>query len=125
LTNPLHSQELGDILSFGLWMNKQGYKVAMKPAKAGNAAVDGVAVSPEQEQIAIEVKSPHDDLVRGIGQCYEAICFGYARSILVTTLRVARGVRKSAFEGSGITLIGIDSKANVHRYDSDGRRLLG
>jgi integrase len=26
LTNPLHSHELGDILSFGLWMNKQGYR---------------------------------------------------------------------------------------------------
>jgi integrase len=25
-TNPLHSQALGDILSFGLWMNKQGYR---------------------------------------------------------------------------------------------------
>ena len=26
LTNPLPSQALGDILSFGLWMNKQGYR---------------------------------------------------------------------------------------------------
>jgi hypothetical protein len=25
-TNPLHSQALGEILSFGLWMNKQGYR---------------------------------------------------------------------------------------------------
>jgi integrase len=25
-TNPLHSPDLGDILSFGLWMNKQGYR---------------------------------------------------------------------------------------------------
>jgi integrase len=26
LTNPLHSPTLGEILSFGLWMNKQGYR---------------------------------------------------------------------------------------------------
>jgi len=35
-----------------------GYKVTMKPARAGNAMGDGVAVGPEGERIAIEVKSP-------------------------------------------------------------------
>jgi hypothetical protein len=40
------------------------YKVSMKPARAGNAIVDGVAVGPEGERIAIEVKSPSDDIIR-------------------------------------------------------------
>jgi len=35
--------------------------------------VDGVAIGPEHERIAIEVKSPRDDIVRGTGQCSEAL----------------------------------------------------
>jgi len=101
-----------------------GYKVSMKPARAGNAMVDGVAVGPDGERIAIEVKSPHDDIVRGIGQCYEALCGGYSRAVLVTTLRVAKGLRKRVFQRRGIRLIGVDAKARIHRYDADGWRLL-
>ena len=100
------------------------YKVSMKPARAGNAMVDGVALGPEGERIAIEIKSPSDDIVRGIGQCYEAVCAGYDRAVLVTTLRIARKLRKRAFQRRGIRLIGIDAKARVHRYDADGWRLV-
>jgi hypothetical protein len=35
--------------------------------------VDSVAIGPEGERIAIEAKCPRDDVVRGIGQCYEAL----------------------------------------------------
>jgi predicted RecB family endonuclease len=97
----------------------------MKPARAGNAMVDGVAISPDGERIAIEVKSPRDDLVRGIGQCYEAACARYAGSVLVTTLRIARGLRKTAFQRGEIILLGVDSKARIHRYDPDGWRPVG
>jgi hypothetical protein len=45
--------------------------------------VDGLAIGPEGERIAIEVKSPRDDVVRGIGQCYEALSAGYSRAVLV------------------------------------------
>ncbi|WP_455285055.1 hypothetical protein [[Eubacterium] cellulosolvens] len=107
------------------YYRSHGYKVSMKPARAGNAMVDGVAVSPDSERIAIEVKSPRDDIIRGIGQCYEAICAGYARAVLVTTLRLAKRLRKRSFQGRGIRLIGVDAKARVHRYDADGWRLLG
>jgi len=97
----------------------------MRPVRAGNASVDGVAVGPEGERIAIEVKSPRDDIVRGIGQCYEALAAGYSRSVLVTTLRVARKLKKTIFQRRGMRLIGIDAKARIHRYDADGWRLLG
>jgi predicted RecB family endonuclease len=97
----------------------------MKSARAGNAMVDGVAVSPDGERIAIEVKSPKDDLVRGVGQCYEAVCTGYSRAVLVTTLRVAKGLKKRVFQRRGIRLFGVDAKARIHRYDPDGWRLLG
>jgi predicted RecB family endonuclease len=96
----------------------------MKPVRAGNAMVDGVAVGPEGERIAIEVKSPSDDIVRGIGQCYEAVCAGYNRAVLVTTLRIARKLMKRVFQRTGIRLIGVDAKARVHRYDAEGWRLL-
>jgi len=101
-----------------------GYKVSMKPAHVGNAMVDGVAVSPEGERIAIEVKSPSDDIVRGVGQCFEALAAGYNRAVLVTTLRVAKKLRKHAFQRRNLRLIGVDARARVHRYDSDGWRLL-
>ena len=102
-----------------------GYKVSMKPARVGNAMVDGVALSPDGERIAIEVKSPSDDIIRGVGQCFEALAAGYNRAVLVTTLRVAKKLRKRVFQRRGLRLIGVDAKARVHRYDSDGWRLLG
>jgi hypothetical protein len=86
--------------------------------------VDGLAVGPDGERIAIEVKSPSDDVIRGVGQCYETVCAGYTRAVLVTTLRVARKLRKRVFQRRGIRLIGVDAKARVHRYDVDGWRLL-
>jgi len=54
------------------------YKVSMKPVRTGNAMVVGIALGPDGDRIAIEVKSPSDDIIRGIRQCYEAICAGYA-----------------------------------------------
>jgi len=107
------------------YYRSKGYKVSMKPARVGNAMVDGVAIGPEGERIAIEVKSPSDDIVRGIGQCYEALVAGYSRVVLVTTLRVARKLKKRVFQRRGIKLIGVDAKARIHRYDADGWRLLG
>jgi hypothetical protein len=96
----------------------------MKPARAGNAMVDGVAVTPKGERIAIEAKSPSDDIIRGMGQCFEALAAGYGRAVLVTTLRVAKKLRKQVFQRRRLRLIGIDAKARIHRYDMDGWRLL-
>jgi hypothetical protein len=86
--------------------------------------MDGIAIGIDGERIAIEVKSPRDDIIRGIGQCYEAVCAGYNRAVLVTTLRIARKLRKRAFQRRGIRLIGVDAKTRVHRYDAEGWRLL-
>jgi hypothetical protein len=36
----------------------------MRPARFGNAMVDDIAIGPEGERIAIEVKSPRDDVVK-------------------------------------------------------------
>jgi hypothetical protein len=111
--------------AIGRYYRSIGYKVSMKPARAGNAFVDGVAVTPEGERIAIEVKSPNDDIIRGIGQCTEALAAGYNRAVLVTTLRVARKLKKRVFQRRGLKLIGVDAKACINRYDTDGWRLIG
>jgi hypothetical protein len=106
------------------YYRSSGYRVTMKPARVGNAMVDGVAISPDHERIAIEVKSPSDDIVRGVGQCFEALAAGYNYAVLVTTLRVAKKLRKRVFQRKGLRLIGVDAMARIHRYDSDGWRLL-
>jgi hypothetical protein len=43
----------------------------------------------------------------------------------VTTLRVAKKLKKGIFQRRGLKLIGVDAKARIHRYDADGWRLLG
>jgi hypothetical protein len=106
------------------YYRSHGFRVSMRPAKVGNAMVDGVAIGPEGERIAIEVKSPRDDVVRGIGQCQEALAAGYSRAVLVTTLRVARKLKKRVFQRRGMKLVGVDAKAGIHRYDSEGWRTL-
>jgi hypothetical protein len=110
--------------AIGRYYRSLGYKVSMKPARAGNAFVDGVASSPEGERIAIEVKSPSDGIIRGIGQCFEALAAGYSRAVLVTTLRVAKKLRKRVFQRRNLRLIGVDAKTHIHRYDPDGWRIL-
>jgi hypothetical protein len=103
--------------AIGRYYRSLGYKVSMKPARVGNAAVDGVALSPEGERIAIEVKSPSDDIIRGIGQCAEALAAGYSRAVLVTTLRVGKKLKKRVFQRRRFKLLGVDAKARIHRYD--------
>ena len=111
--------------AIGRYYRSLGYKVSMKPAHVGNAMVDGVALSSEGERIAIEVKSPSDDIIRGVGQCAEALAAGYSRAVLVTTLRVGKKLKKRVFQRRRFKLLGVDAKARIHRYDSDGWRLLG
>ena len=106
------------------YYRSHGYRVTMKPARAGNVMIDGIALGPEGERIAIEVKSPRDGIIRGISQCCEEVCAGYTRAVLVTTLKTAGKLRERAFQRRDIRLIGVDAKARVHRYDADGWRLL-
>ena len=65
-------------------------------------------------RIAIEVKTPSDDLARGLGQLGEALASGYNRGVLVTTLRRAKQIGSPIFNIPGFTLLAVDSKGNVH-----------
>jgi len=91
-----------------------GYKVSMRRIRLGNTEVDGEAIGPNGERIAIEIKTPRDDLARGIGQLAEALSFNYDKAVLVTTHRNARTIQDSAFKKFGFGLIGVDSRGNTH-----------
>jgi len=86
----------------------------MRRIRLGNTEVDGEAIGPNGERIATEIKTPRDDLARGIGQIAEALAFGYDRAILVTTLKNTRTIDDSVFKRFGFGLIGVDSRGNIY-----------
>jgi len=91
-----------------------GYKVSMRRIRLGNTEIDGEATGPDGQRIAIEIKTPSDDLARGIGQLAEALAFGYYKAVLITTLRNTKTINDSVFKRFGFGLVGVDSRGNVH-----------
>jgi hypothetical protein len=66
-------------------------------------------------RMALELKTPRDDVTRGIGQLAEALAYGYNQVALVTTLRAAKKIDSAVFDNLGIVLLGVDSKGNVQK----------
>jgi len=95
------------------YYRQMGLKVHLKPVKLGNVEIDG-EVEGEGWKIALEIKTPRDDLTRGLGQLAEALAFGYTHGVLVTTLRNARRIDPKVFDKLGLVLLGIDSKGRGH-----------
>jgi len=75
-----------------------GYKISMLRIRLGNTEVDGEAIGPQGERIAIEIKTPRDDPARGIGQLAEAIAFGYDKAVLAITFKNVRTIDDSVFK---------------------------
>jgi len=90
-----------------------GHKVRIARIRLGNTEIDGEVVG-EGWKIALEIKSPGDDLTRGLGQLAEALAFGYTQAAIVTTLRKAKQVDPTVFERLGLMLLGINSSGKVH-----------
>jgi hypothetical protein len=65
------------------------------------------------QRIAIEIKTPGDDVTRGLGQLTEALAYGYDRAALVTTLSKAKKINLKVFREMNFVLLGVDSKGNV------------
>ena len=61
----------------------------------------------------IELKTPRDDVTRGIGQLAEALAYGYNKAAMITTLRNARRINRTVFEKFGFLLLGVDSKGDI------------
>ena len=93
---------------------QQGLAVRMTAVKVGNAAIDG-EVEGHGWKMALEIKSTHDDIVRGLGQLAEALAHGYTSVALVTSVKNAKRIRSDVFDRLGIVLLGIDSKGAVHQ----------
>ena len=86
----------------------------MKPVKVGNAAIDG-EVTGETWRMAIEIKSGHDDVIRGLGQLSTALANGYSSAALVVSVRHAKKLNPSVFGRYNIVVLGVDSTANVRQ----------
>lgn len=93
---------------------REGLTVNMAAAKVGNAAIDG-EVEGQGWKMALEIKSTHDDIVRGLGQLVEALAHGYASVALVTSLKNAKRIKPDIFDRLGLVLLGVDSKGIVHQ----------
>jgi len=90
-----------------------GHKVRIGRIRLGNTEIDGEVIG-EGWKIALEIKTPRDDLTRGLGQLAEALAFGYAQAAIVTTLRKAKRVDPNVFEKLSLMLIGVNSSGKVH-----------
>lgn len=84
----------------------------MNGVKLGNAVIDGEVVG-NQWRMALEIKSGHDDVIRGLGQLVEALSHGYPTAALVASLRRARRLDRAVFQ-NGLVLLGVDSKTQIH-----------
>jgi len=91
-----------------------GFKVNMERIRLGNTEIDGEALGPDGVRIAIEIKTAHDDISRGLGQLAESMAYRYSKAVLVTTIRRAKKVDLAVFKHYGWQLFGVDSKGDVH-----------
>jgi hypothetical protein len=55
---------------------QKGLKVHLASIRLGNVAIDG-EVEGKGWKMALEIKTPRDDITRGIGQLAEALAYGY------------------------------------------------
>ncbi len=83
----------------------------MKPVRVGNAAIDG-EVTGDHWKMALEIKSGHDDVIRGLGQLSAALAHGYNSAVLIVSLRHAKKLNPTAFNRHNIVVLGVDSKAH-------------
>lgn len=93
---------------------QQGLQVRLASIRLGNTAIDGEVIG-DGWKMGLELKTPRDDVTRGIGQLTEALAYGYDRAALVTTLHKTKDIDRVVFDKFGFLLFAIDSKAEVHQ----------
>ena len=65
------------------YFRDQGLQIHLRHIKLGNTAIDGEVIGKDWK-MALEIKTPRDDVTRGLGQLTEALAFGYDEAALVT-----------------------------------------
>ena len=86
----------------------------MTGIRVGDAIVDGEVIG-DKWRMALEIKSGHDDVIRGLGQLSAALAHGYSSAALVVSLRHAKMLNPVAFEKQNLVVLGVDSNAQVHQ----------
>jgi len=76
--------------------------------------IDGEVIG-DGWKMAVELKTPRDDITRGIGQLAEALAYGYDKAAMITTLRAAYHIDGKVFQKFGLVLLGVDSKGYVRQ----------
>jgi hypothetical protein len=94
------------------YFRDQGFQVSLRSIKLGNTAIDGEAIG-NGIRIALEIKTPRDDVTRALGQLTEALAFGYDKAALVTTLNKAKKINRTVFAKTGFILFAVNSKGNI------------
>jgi len=94
---------------------EKGFKNRIARIKLGNTEIDA-EVEGKGWKMALEIKTPGDDLTRGLGQVGEALAFGYDRAAIVTSLKRAKRANPALFVRLGLVLLGVDSKGEVQVY---------
>lgn len=61
------------------YFRDQDLQINLRHIKLGYTAIDGEVIG-NGYRIALEIKTPRDDVTRGLGQLTEAIAFGYESS---------------------------------------------
>jgi len=89
----------------------KGLQVQIHSIRLGNVAIDGEVLG-KGWKMALELKTPQDDVTRGIGQLSEALASGYSTAALVTSVRHAKRIKPTVFR-NGLILLGVDSKGYV------------
>lgn len=78
----------------------------------GNCIIDG-EVRFKVWQMAVEIKSDRDDILRGLGQLLEALAHGYDMGLLVTSQSRVEKLDKKVFQATGIGLAAVNSKGEL------------
>lgn len=94
------------------YFRDQGLQVHMHSIRLDNTAIDGEIIGTGY-RIALEIKTPKDDVTRGLGQLTEALAFGYDRAVLVTTSSKAKKINCTVFAKTGFILLVVNSKGDV------------
>ena len=105
------------------YYRSQGLQVHLRSIRLGNTAIDGEVIG-NGYRIALEIKTPRDDVTRGLGQLCEAIAYGYDKAALVATLRKARTINRTVFGKMGFILLGIDSNGKVTSLSETACKLV-
>lgn len=94
------------------YYRSQGLRVHFHSIRLGNTAIDGEVIG-NGYRIALEIKTPGDDVTRGLGQLTEAIAYGFDQAALVTTMKKAKRINRTVFDKTGFLLLAVNSKGDV------------